>query len=118
MATIRVAIRKRTWLPPAPLLFEDEERREERKRRDPVLPAQPSSSAQRKKRSHETADGLPVHSFATLIEDLGNRARVTYALKPQKTEEKTNLTSQQLPEPTPLQARAYELIQMFQVTAR
>jgi len=106
---------RRAW---APLLFEDEERREERKRRDPVLPAQPSSSAQRKKRSHETADGLPVHSFATLIEDLGSRARVTYALKPQKTEEKTNLTFQQVPEPTPLQARASELIRMFPVTAR
>src|SRR6516162_297438 len=106
---------RRAW---APLLFEDEERREERKRRDPVLPAATSSAAQRKKRSHETADGLPVHSFATLIEDLGSRARVTYALKPQKTEEKTNLTFQQVPEPTPLQARASELIRMFPVTAR
>jgi len=106
---------RRAW---APLLFEDEERREERKHRDPVLPAQPSSSARRKKRSHETADGLPVHSFATLMEDLGSRARVTYALKPQKSEEKTNLTFQQVPEPTPLQARASELIRMFPVTAR
>lgn len=106
---------RRAW---APLLFEDEERREERKHRDPVLPAQPSSSAQRKKRSHETADGLPVHSFETLMEDLGSRARVTYALKPQKSEEKTNLTFQQVPEPTPLQARASELIRMFPVTAR
>jgi hypothetical protein len=76
------------------------------------------SSAQRKKHSHETADGLPVHSFATLMEDLGSRARVTYALKPQKSEEKTNLTFQQVPEPTPLQARASELIRMFPVTAR
>ena len=106
---------RRAW---APLLFEDEERREERKHRDPVLPAQPSSSAQRKKRSHETADGLPVHSFETLMEDLGSRARVTYALKPQKSEEKTNLTFQQVPEPTPLQARASELTRMFPVTAR
>jgi transposase len=106
---------RRAW---APLLFEDEERREERKHRDPVLPAQPSSSAQRKKRSHETADGLPVHSFETLMGDLGSRARVTYALKPQKSEEKTNLTFQQVPEPTPLQARASELIRMFPVTAR
>ena len=105
---------RRAW---APLLFEDEERREERKHRDPVLPAQPSSSAQRKKRSHETTDGLPVHRFATLMEDLGSRARVTYALKPQKSEEKTNLTFQQVPEPTPLQARASELIRMFPVTA-
>ncbi|HEX8813193.1 MAG TPA: IS1634 family transposase [Terracidiphilus sp.] len=106
---------RRAW---APLLFEDEERREERKHRDPVLPAQPSPSAQRKKRSHETVDGLPVHSFETLMEDLGSRARVTYALKPQKAEEKTSLTFRQVPEPTPLQARAYELVRTHPVTGR
>src|ERR1700747_1249636 len=106
---------RRAW---APLLFEDEQRREERKHRDPVLPAKPSDSVQRKKRSQQTADGLPVHSFETLMEDLGSRARVTYALKPHKLEDKTNLTFQQVPEPTPLQARASELIRMFPVTAR
>jgi transposase len=102
---------RRAW---APMLFEDEERWEERKRRDPILPAKPSDSAQRKKRSQETADGLPVHSFQTLMEDLASRARVTYALKPQKAAENTNLTFQQVPEPTSVQARAYELIRMFQ----
>ena len=106
---------RRAW---APLLFEDEERREKRKRRDPILPAKPSDSAERKKRSHQTADGLPVHSFESLLRDLGSRARVTYALKPQKAEEKTNLTFRQVPEPTPLQARAYELVRMFPVTGR
>src|SRR5438309_665719 len=39
---------RRAW---APLLFEDEERWEERERRDPILPAKPSDSAERKKRS-------------------------------------------------------------------
>jgi transposase len=106
---------RRAW---APLLFEDEERREERKRRDPILPAKPSDSAERKKRSHQTADGLPVHSFESLLRELASRARVTYALKPQKAEEKTNLTFRQVPEPTPVQARAYELVQMFPVTGR
>ena len=106
---------RRAW---TPLLFEDEERWEERKRRDPILPAKPSASAQRKKRSHETAEGLPVHSFESLLRDLASRTRVTYALKPQKAEEKTNLTFQQVPEPTPLQARAYELVRTFPVTAR
>ena len=89
---------RRAW---APLLFEDEERWEERKRRDPILPAKPSDSAERKKRSHQTADGLPVHSFESLLRELASRARVTYALKPQKAEEKTNLTFRQVPEPTP-----------------
>src|SRR6201998_650602 len=94
----------------APLLFEDEERVEQRKRRDPVLPPQPSASVQSKKLSHQTADGLPVHSFDSLLKELASRARVTYALKPQKMEEKTKLTFHQLPEPTPVQARAYQLI--------
>ena len=106
---------RRAW---APLLFEDEERWEGRKRRDPILPAKPSDSAQRKKRSQETADGLPVHSFETLMEDLASRARVTYALKPLKAAENTKLKFQQVPEPTSVQARAYELIRMFPVTAR
>ena len=106
---------RRAW---APLLFEDEERWEGRKRRDPILPAKPSESAQRKKRSQETADGLPVHSFETLMEDLASRVRVTYALKPQKAAENTNLKFQQVPEPTSVQARAYELIRMFPVSAR
>jgi transposase len=106
---------RRAW---APLLFEDEERWEERKHRDPILPAQPSTSAQRKKRSHETVDGLPVHSFESLLRALASRARVTYARKPQKAEEKTNLTFRQVPEPTPVQARAYELVRTFPVTGR
>jgi transposase len=103
---------RRAW---APLLFEDEERREERKRRDPILPAQPSASAQRKKRSLQTADGLPVHGFQDLLAALASRSRVTYALKSEKPEEKSDLTFLQVPEPTPLQARAYELIRMFSV---
>ena len=106
---------RRAW---APLLFEDEERVEQRQQRDPVLPAQPSASAQRKKQSHQTADGLPVHSFSDLLKELASRARVTFALKPQKTEEKTKLTFRQVPDPTPLQHRAYELIRMFPVAAK
>jgi transposase len=106
---------RRAW---APLLFEDEERWEQRQQRDPVRSAEPSASAQQKKHSHETAEGLPVHSFQTLMAELASRARVTYALKPQNPEEeKTNLTFQQVPEPTPVQARAYALIRMFSVTA-
>jgi hypothetical protein len=100
---------RRAW---APLLFEDEERAEERKRRDPILPAQPSASAQAKKRSHETVDAFPVHSFETLLSELASRAKVTYELK----REDTPLRFQQLPEPTALQARAYDLIRTFPVT--
>ncbi len=96
----------------APLLFEDEERREERQRRDPILPAEPSPSARAKKSSHQTADGLPVQSFATLLAELASRARVTYEIKSADV----TLACKQVPEPTPLQARAYELIRAFPVT--
>jgi transposase len=100
---------RRAW---APLLFDDEERKEERKRRDPILPTQPSASAKAKKYSHQTADGLPVQSFATLLAELASRARVTYQIKVPDT----SLTCHQVPTPTPLQARAFELIRAFPVT--
>ncbi len=100
---------RRAW---APLLFEDEQRREERKRRDPILPAQPSDSAKAKKCSQQTAEGLPVQSFPTLLAQLASRARVTYQLQSGDAQ----VTCQQVPTPTPLQARAYELIRAFPVT--
>jgi transposase len=110
---------RRAW---APLLFEDEQRWEQRQRCDPVLSAQPSASAKHKKRSHETADGLPVYSFEDLLRELASRARVTYVFKSEKVEEKTAdktpVTFRQVPDPTPVQARAYELLRVFPVTGR
>ena len=73
---------RRAW---APLVFEDEERWEEHKRREPILPAKPPIAVQRKKRSQQTVDGLPVHTFEGLLSELASRARVTYALKPEKS---------------------------------
>jgi transposase len=99
---------RRAW---APLLFEDEQRREERKRRDPILPTAPSASAQAQKHSHQNAEGLPVHSFRTLLAELASRARVTYEIKSGDVQ----VTCQQVPTPTLLQARAYELIRTFPV---
>ena len=89
----------------------DEELQEDRKRRDAILPAKPSESAQQKKRTRKTAEGFPVHSFATLIAELASRARVTYAVR----SDHTSPTFQQVPEPTPLQARAYELLRLLPV---
>jgi transposase len=106
---------RRAW---APLLFGEEARREEWKHRDPILPAKPSACVQRKKRWHQTVDGLPVHSFKGLLSELASRARVTYTLKSGKSEEKSNLTFQQVPEPTPVQARAYELVRTFPVIGK
>ena len=100
---------RRVW---APLLFEDEELPQQRQRRDPVLPASSSESAQAKKLTHQTAEGLPVQSFTTLLADLASRARVTYSLKT----DKSGPRFQQVPPPTPLQARAYELLNLLPVT--
>ena len=99
----------------APMLFEDEQLSEERKRRDPILPAQPSSSAQGKKRQRQTDDGLPVHSFETLMAELAARARVTYS---PKSEDEPSVTFKQVPPPTPLQAKAYRLLGLLPVTGK
>jgi hypothetical protein len=65
----------------APLLFDDHEREEaESKRASIVQPAPRSEAALAKDASKRTADGLPVHSFRTLLADLAtlakNRVRV------------------------------------------
>src|SRR5665647_571231 len=99
---------RRAW---APLLFEDEQLAQERRRRDPILPATGSPSAQEKKLTRQTADGFPVHSFATLMAELASRARVTYGLK----SEDSTPSFQQVPEPTPLQAKAYALLALLPV---
>ena len=56
-------------------------------------------------------EGLPVQSFQTLMAELASRVRVTYGVQ----WEESNLTFQQLPEPTPLQARAYQLLDLLPV---
>jgi hypothetical protein len=99
---------RRAW---APLLFEDEQLPEHRRQRDPILPARSSLAAQKKKITRQTEDGFPVHSFATLLAELASRARVTYRLK----SDAAAPSLQQTPEPTPLQAKAYKLIESFPV---
>ncbi len=95
----------------APILFEDHELAGIRSRRDPVLPARPSDSARAKKRTLRTEDGFVVHSFETLMAELASRARTTYRVK----SDPTGVTFQQVPPPTPLQARAYELLGLLPV---
>lgn len=59
----------------APLLFGDEQLEENRKTRDPVAPAVASDSAKQKKSSRRKSRDLPVHSFSSLLEDLGTLCR-------------------------------------------
>jgi transposase len=93
-----------------PILFEDDQLEEDRKRRDPIAPAKPSDSVRRKKRERVTADGLPVHSFETLLIELGTRCRNSCKVK----SDRSGPTFTQITIPTALQTRAYELLGLSQ----
>jgi hypothetical protein len=87
----------------APLLFRDEA---PPVRTDPVAPPERSAGAIAKERDHRTPDGLRVGSFTTLLAELATltRNRVVPAGLGEE------VAFEQLTEPTPLQARAFELI--------
>ncbi len=94
---------RRCW---APLLFEDEELEVARCERDPVAKAEASESVEVKKRTKQTERGLEVHSFRTLLAELGSQTRNTCTI----TGDPSGASFQQVSEPTPLQAEAYRLL--------
>ena len=60
----------------APILFDDDDKpAAEAARRSVVAPAQRSAKAKRKALTKRTEDGLPVHSFQTLLADLATMAK-------------------------------------------
>lgn len=62
----------------APLLFDDHDRdAAEAGRASPVAQAKPSLAARRKATTRRTDDGLPVHSFRSLLADLATLTRNT-----------------------------------------
>jgi transposase len=71
---------------------------------DPVAKASRSRSAERKARTKRTDTGQTPHSFRSLIADLGRRTSNTIRVHG------TEASFTQLSEPTPLQARALELL--------
>jgi len=87
----------------APLLYRDEA---PPARTDPLGPPERSADALRKERDHVTPDGFPVHSFPTLLAELATLTR--NRIVPAGADE--GAAFQILAEPTPLQARAFELI--------
>ena len=95
----------------APLLFIDEELDDNRPKRDPVAPAKPSPSAKKKKTVRLTPDGLPVHSFDTLLEELATRCRNKCRLKTDRSAP----TFSKLTEPNPIQIKALQLLGLFPV---
>ena len=90
----------------APLLFDDDDpAAAEAARTSPVAPARVSPAARAKAGSKRTPDSLPVHSFRTLLDDLATltRNRVRPAIP-------EAMTADMLARPTPLQAKAFDLL--------
>jgi transposase len=62
----------------APMLFEDHDKQAAAQgRASPVAKAEVSAAAKAKAATRKTADGQPVHSFRTLLQDLGTLTRNT-----------------------------------------
>jgi transposase len=91
----------------APMLFHDESLDETRMQRDPVVPAKISEAAQEKKNSRLTKDGLALHSFNTLIQELSTRSR--HRCKMNSVPDK-NVFIHKITEPSPVQAKAFQLL--------
>ena len=89
----------------APMLFDDDEPAAGEALRASIgAPAQRSASAADKARSKRTADGMPVHSFQTLLQDLRTVALNTVQMGEQ--------TCQMVTAPTPVQQRAFDLLKV------
>jgi hypothetical protein len=90
----------------APMLFDAHDPGAGQAARDSeVAPAQRSPAAQRKAASKKTEDGLPVHSFQTLLADLAtiSKDRIQPRLAGAGVFDKVT-------RPTPLQQRALDLL--------
>jgi hypothetical protein len=90
------------------MLFDDTDKQAaEAARSSPVAPAQRSEAAIRKQTTGVTPDGLPVHSFHTLLADLATLTHNTIVTAIAPT-----LPLIVLARRTPVQRRAYELLEM------
>ncbi len=90
----------------AELLFKDES---PPPRPDPVAKASRSPAAEHKARTKRTTTGHPCHSLRSLLDELATQTRNTVRLAG------TPATFDQLTKPTPLQARARELVEQTQI---
>lgn len=95
----------------ASLLYEDEQIAVERLERNPVIPAEASQSAKKKKGTGRNSEGVAVHSFSSLMTEMGTLCRNRCKLKfdPDSPE------FEQDTKPTVLQAKVIELLKAFPV---
>lgn len=90
----------------APILFDDHQPTQAAAARSSIVaPAKRSAAARRKAASKRTDDGLPVHSFRSLITELATFTRNTMALA-----SAPNDTFLLYPQPTAIQARSFQLL--------
>jgi transposase len=90
----------------APLLFDEDDLAHAQSLRESVVaPAKRSAHAQRKAQTKHTVDGLPVHSFQSLLANLATlvKNRVESPAMP-------TLVFDKITQPTPLQHKAFELL--------
>jgi hypothetical protein len=89
----------------APILFDDDDRLGgEALRESVVAPARRSRKAERKAGTKRTEEGIPVHSFQSLLKDLGTITRNKVMVAGECFEQVTS--------PTQLQQRAFDLLQI------
>ena len=89
----------------APILFDDHDKATgEALRESVVAPAQRSPQGQRKALTQRTEDGLPVHSFQTLLEDLQTLAKNKIQMG--------DVSFEMITAPTALQQRAFDLLKV------
>jgi len=89
-----------------PILFDDDDKEyAESLRSSIVAPAERSPRAKRKDRTKRTEEDLPVHSFRTLLADLGTLAK-NLVRSPGEPSSEFYVTTR----PTDLQCRAFELL--------
>src|ERR1700720_686213 len=89
-----------------PMLFDDDDATAAaRERASIVAPAQPSPAPLRKRASKAAADGLPVHSFQSLLRDLA-----TCTLNEMTTTLNPGYSFTLVATPTPTQAQAFSLL--------
>lgn len=92
----------------APILFDDHDQADAAQSRpNMVVPAERSKAAKRKAATKMTDDGLPVHSFQTLLDDLGTINKNTIEVK---RADREPVTFEKITRPTPVQQRALDLL--------
>ncbi len=91
----------------APILFTDHDKPgAEARPTSIVAPARRSEAAEQKIRRKRTSDGLPVHSFRSLLQDLATLTKNTVRVG------ETPVRFEQYARPTQLQARAFQLLDL------